>query len=584
MTEKTLRSLLISAGAMLCFGLTACGPASQTNNDASNTSAAPGECEVVKVDGTDEDSGEYCVWRGQNIIIETGYSCPQLFSYRHDYGQDLIVCSRFSRRPPTPIFRRIEDLLNATMPPNNTTTGGRTCGEVQAELATTAAAFGTSCMADADCVKIEQPPCGCGTPISSGQDQTTYDGLLAESEQLGCGQGVDCSECPQSTLVCQDNTCVLDFNAGRTCEDITADIQTEDAQLATSCNADTDCKMVFGPGCGCGQAVRADEDLTSREGLVSEYDAEDCDGGVICNRCLEDTAVCQNNTCVAIDPNDDPSCLGDGQAYTDALDALDDSCTVDTDCQMVPQVCGLNGCDTAVNASEDLGALDTLAAKYTNEQTCAPPCAQCEAHVPRCENSTCVGRPADEARTCSDISMDYQDAVDAADKSCQTVQDCVKIESICGLSGCGITVSASADRTTLSSLESEYDAHPAPGGLGSCSSAIDCAACEDTTLSCEDNVCKTTAVQARSCQQIKDDYTAQVGALDNSCTSNEDCVSFAAGTCVGSCSNTANASADRSGLQTLEQEFVDSCPEAQVCGACAAPADAVCQDDVCVIP
>ena len=71
--------------------------------------------------------------------------------------------------------------------------------------------FDRSCEADADCVAVAEgevcPECGCADAAINAGAKADWD---ARAEGVECGfSGLDCAACPQPTVACQNDVCVI---------------------------------------------------------------------------------------------------------------------------------------------------------------------------------------------------------------------------------------------------------------------------------------------------------------------------------------------------------------------------------------
>ena len=392
----------------------ACGPdpAPQDNNGDNNVGG--NACERVEVEGVD-----YCVYRKQNIIIETGYDCPVDLVQRHQIGDDMIVCSGSMDPPAEPVVERIEELVpymnnstnnvtpgNNTTPLNNTSTGGRTCMDVESEHDALISGADTSCTTDADCKMISGGVCPlrqCGVPVNANVDAADIISLGEEFEQLSCNTGVDCAACPDEEAVCENNTCVAQFvSEERSCEDIEQDFEDAVLALDTTCTEDADC-VSFTGSCQfgsdqfnvCELAANVNADRSALDDFTQEHDST-CGGPVACQQCAAPAdAVCENNTCVV--PAETPTsiCEDVKQDFDDAVGALDTTCSVDADCKLVSGgICNLAQCQPSVNVNADALGLEPLEMQFldNNCDNMGPVCNACPALEAFCDNNVCGTR------------------------------------------------------------------------------------------------------------------------------------------------------------------------------------------------
>ena len=497
----------ITAGVALSMSLGACSGKENNNN----TAADP--CEEVSVDGED-----YCVWRGQNIIIETGYICPQTFSFRHefpkgqDFSQDLIVCSGSMTPPTIPIIERIHVQLGQA-PVENNTTQGRSCANVEADYSAAFEALPTSCMVDADCEYINPGlECGCGAAVSASADKQPFTDLYEEYRGLDCHlDDPICGFCMQGEPRCDQGVCVAtQQNGGRTCDDLKADFAAAYDALPRTCQTTADCAYGGTNSCGiaknisggCQIALSSDADRSVLDPLVMEYDALGC--GAMdppCSECAALPVVCNDQgMCETTPETPDPvTCESLTQDYRDTVDAVDRTCQADSDCEVVVGDCHMSAaedrCTLAVNASADISGLMVLTDEYDALDCRATQgqCMACEPAEAKCNAQGMCEAVAAQARTCDDIRADYATVYAAFPRTCQTSADCeYGGTNACGLSngvagGCQIALSAGTDRSALDALAMEYS------DLGCNAQDPACAQCEALAVECSaEGMCVTT--------------------------------------------------------------------------------------------
>lgn len=397
-------------GLSLAMVGAACGPDPTPQDNNGDNNGSSNACQRVEVEGED-----YCVYRKQNIIIETGYDCPVDLVQRHQISDDMIVCSGSMDPPTDPVVERIEELVpfmnNSTNNPtteNNTSINGgtRTCNDIESEHDALVNGADTSCMTDADCKMISGGHCGlrqCGLPVNVNVSDTEFVSLGNEYSQLSCDAGIDCAACLQEEAVCENNTCVAQpFSEGRTCEDIEQNFEDAVLALDTSCSEDADC-VSFAGSCQfgsdqfniCELAANVNADRSELDAFTQEHD-DMCGGAVACQQCAAPAAaVCENNTCVVPAETPVSICESTQQAFDDEVDGLDKSCSVDADCKLVSGgICNLAQCQISVNVNADASGLEPLETQFldNNCDNMGPICNACPALEAFCDNNVCGTR------------------------------------------------------------------------------------------------------------------------------------------------------------------------------------------------
>ncbi len=166
------------------------------------------------------------------------------------------------------------------------------------------------------------------------------------------------------------------------CLSLISDYTEKIKTLDTSCTIDTDCKAIEGH-CGLGECyypVNKSADGAALSTLATSYESQDCGEGALCGCRPANLAIlkCDQGTCV--EDLTDQSCLDIAKTYQDAIAALDNSCTMDTDCKGVAGYCGLASCVYAVNSNADTTTMDSALTDYQT-QNCegdTPPLCGCQ--------------------------------------------------------------------------------------------------------------------------------------------------------------------------------------------------------------
>lgn len=290
----------------------------QNNADTESIS-----CNKVSVEGED-----YCVVK-QEIIIETGYTCPATFRYRYEVSA-MTVCSNRATPPTRPIIFELWRLAYGEEPPPETDMGmvdmpvsdmggdvdlgqPRSCEEVQSDYASVFDNLPQACQQDADCealgwqcsISMQISGDVCTASVTVGADVSGLTTLNDEYMQLSCPIS-ECAACPSATYTCDQGMCVGHIEQARTCEDIEAEYATDYAALPQTCQAAADCQSAGVSGCGvtnevvgrCGFAVSTTSDFSPLSTLNQEYQALGCNLGPDCAECPVEPVDCVNGMCV----------------------------------------------------------------------------------------------------------------------------------------------------------------------------------------------------------------------------------------------------------------------------------------------
>lgn len=416
------KNVFVSAtlGLLMATGI-GCGP-EQNNATTEQTS-----CNKVSVEGED-----YCVVK-QEIIIETGYTCPATFMYRYEVSA-LTVCSNRATPPTRPIIFELWRLAYGQEPPPETDMGmvdmpgsdmgGGDMGEeadfglfLSCEAITESYQLAVdndldrSCQQDTDCAVI-QGDCHmseagerCTLAAKVGADTSALKGWVDYYDERSCrANQANCQACEAATAICNQGMCEAQPVAARTCEDIKTDYAVIHDSLPTACQQDADCEYTRATACGvtgsvseaC-KAVTAGSDLSSRAALGNEYQALGC--GVndpVCNICEEEPVKCDQGVCIVV-PDVARSCEDIEADYAAQYAALPQTCQAAADCQSAGvNACGVSsevvgGCGIAVSTSADFSALGVLGQEHQMlgcDQ--GPECAACPSMPVDCVNGMCV--------------------------------------------------------------------------------------------------------------------------------------------------------------------------------------------------
>lgn len=295
---------LLAAITILLVGLSACGPAEEQPDNNETT-----PCKEVSVDNED-----YCVWRGQNIIIETGYLCPQTFSFKHVFinnpqlATNIIVCSKVMTAPTIPIIGKINAAYSQEYP-NNTT--GRTCDDIRADYGVTYDTLPTTCTTNADCKFAGINTCGIASKVSNGcdiaiannADTSALQALNSEYDALGCNANDPvCDACVLQETRCNDQgMCEIATQPARTCDDVRADYAAAYANFPKTCQQASDCTFAGVNSCGlanklvngCDIAISTSADTTVLNTLNTEYQNLGCGANdPQCDQCIQLNVTC----------------------------------------------------------------------------------------------------------------------------------------------------------------------------------------------------------------------------------------------------------------------------------------------------
>ena len=290
-----------------------CAATSVAAFGCSDNESEQATCTTVSV-----QSQEYCVYRGQNILVETGYDCPSGMMQRHEIDQTMIVCSNSQTPPVQDVIEELETLVPyGTLDPDpNNTTQPTACEMAKSSLESTLASVDTSCQTDADCTNTgnycSYALSACGYAVSSAQAQG-IDQAIRQYEASQCNDTV-CNPCPTESegaqAVCINNTCEIPLDPVDQCEAIEQSYQQAVASVTNTCQTDADCNLVIS-ACGIDTGndcyIVGDSDLSGVGTLAQEYLDNDCnvdENGIpaVCG-CPAGTVSCVNNVCVGLSAN-----------------------------------------------------------------------------------------------------------------------------------------------------------------------------------------------------------------------------------------------------------------------------------------
>lgn len=191
------------------------------------------------------------------------------------------------------------------------------------------------------------------------------------------------------------------------------------------------------------------------------------------------------------------TCQAVAADYAVAFEALDRSCTMNSDCQaFTTSGCGITeslpSCNLVTSATADRAALGPLVQEYEQLGCNAnlPECQLCEQKAVACEQGACVVLDM-PPRTCGDVVTDYAEVYASFSRTCQVDEDCKYAgTSSCGVAqdvvgGCELAIRASEDLAPLTPLAQEYEQ------LGCNVNTPSCAACRARDVSCRQGICVT---------------------------------------------------------------------------------------------